>query len=100
MPRKKLHKATLKGTIALYKKRKLPHPVSSAKTYMRGYNDVKGMCYAANQNPDKIFKLGIKASLEPKKHEKNKKDNVIDFLSYLKKKRDEEQFEEEMQDPF
>ena len=41
MPRKKLHKATLKGTIALYKKRKLPHPVSSAKTYMRGYNDVK-----------------------------------------------------------
>ena len=41
MPRKKLHKATLKGMIALYKKRKLPHPVSSAKGYMRGYNDVK-----------------------------------------------------------
>ena len=41
MPRKKLHKATLKGTIALYKKRKLPHPVSSAKAYMHGYNDVK-----------------------------------------------------------
>ena len=41
MPRKKLHKATLKGTIALYKKRKLPHPVLSAKAYMRGYNDVK-----------------------------------------------------------
>ena len=68
----------------------------------------KGMCYAANQNPDKIFKLGIKASLEqkkhekePKKHEKNKKDNVIDFLSYLKKKRgEEEQFEEEIKDPF
>ena len=58
------------------------------------------MCYAANQNPDKIFKLGIKASLEQKKHEKNKKDNVIDFLRYLKKKRDEEQFEEEIQDPF
>ena len=37
---------------------------------------------------------------EPKKHEKNKKDNVIDFLRYLKKKRDEEQFEEEIQDPF
>ena len=37
---------------------------------------------------------------EPKKHEENKKDNVIDFLSYLKKKRDEEQFEEEIQDPF
>ena len=67
----------------------------------------KGMCYEAIQNPDKIFKLGIKASLEQKKHEKepkkneeNKKDNVIDFLSYLKKKRDEEQFEEEIQDPF
>ena len=41
MPRKKLHKATLKGTIALYKKRKLPHPVLSAKAYMRGYNDIK-----------------------------------------------------------
>ena len=33
----------------------------------------KGMCYAANQNPDKIFKLGIKASLEQKKHEKVQK---------------------------
>jgi len=33
MPRKKLHKATLKGTIALYKKRKLPHPVSSANNW-------------------------------------------------------------------
>ena len=41
MPRKKLHKATLTGTIALYKKRKLPHPVLSAKAYMRGYNDIK-----------------------------------------------------------
>ena len=38
---------------------------------------------------------------ETKKHEKNKKDNVIDFLSYLKKKRgEEEQFEEEIKDPF
>ena len=60
----------------------------------------RGMCYATNQNPDKIFKLRIKASVEQKKHEKNKKDNVIDFLRYLKKKRDEEQFEEEIQDPF
>ena len=40
MPRNKLHKATLKGTIALYKKRKLPRPVSSAKGYMRGYGDI------------------------------------------------------------
>ena len=37
---------------------------------------------------------------EPKKHEKNKKDNVIDFLSYLKKKRDEEIEEQLEQDPF
>ena len=41
MPRKKLHKATLKGTIALYKKRKLPHPVLSAKAYMRGYKELE-----------------------------------------------------------
>jgi len=53
----------------------------------------RGMCYAANQNPDKIFKLGIKVPVEQKKHEENKKDNVIDFLSYLKKKSNEEQFE-------
>ena len=33
MPRKKLHKATLKGTIALYKKRKLPRPESSANNW-------------------------------------------------------------------
>ena len=41
MPRKKLHKATLTGTIALYKKRKLPHPVLSAKAYMRGYKELE-----------------------------------------------------------
>ena len=41
MPRKKLHKATLKGMIALYKRRKLPLPVFSAMAYIRGYNDIK-----------------------------------------------------------
>ena len=41
MPKRKLHKATLKEVIALYKKRKLAHPVACAKAYMRGYNDVK-----------------------------------------------------------
>ena len=41
MPKSKLHKATLKEVIALYKKRKLAHPVACAKAYMRGYNDVK-----------------------------------------------------------
>ena len=56
MPRKKLHKATLKGTIALYKKRQLPHPVSSAKAYMRGYNDVKRI------------RKGLKPSEPPKKN--------------------------------
>ena len=63
-------------------------------------------CLAESNKADSDLQ-GIKASVEqkkhekePKKHEKNKKDNVIDFLRYLKKKRDEEQFEEEIQDPF
>ena len=38
MPKRKLHKATLKEVITLYKKRKLAHPVACAKAYMRGYN--------------------------------------------------------------
>ena len=37
MPKRKLHKATLKEVIALYKKRKLAHPAACAKAYMRGY---------------------------------------------------------------
>ncbi len=65
----------------------------------------KGMCYAANQDPHKIFMLGIKASRVEKKTKLTKGDgsNVIDFLEHLKKKRDEEQranFKEEIQDPF
>ena len=46
----------------------------------------RGMRYAANQNPDKIFKLGIKASIEQKRTNlpKKNKSNVIDFLKYLK----------------
>ena len=50
----------------------------------------KGMCYAANQNPDKIFKLGLQASgLKKTKNNLPKKNNsnVIDFLQYLKIKR-------------
>ena len=53
----------------------------------------KGMCYAANQNPDKIFKLGLKASgLKKTKNNLPKKNNsnVIDFLQYLRIKRGEE----------
>ena len=56
----------------------------------------KGMCYAANQNPDKIFKLGLKASgLKKIKNNLPKKNNsnVIDFLQYLKIKRGEEKIE-------
>ena len=51
MPKKKLHKATLKEMVALYEKRKLPHPVLSAKSYMRGYNDLK-------KNQERIKTLG------------------------------------------
>ena len=53
----------------------------------------KGMCYAANQNPDKIFKLGLQASgLKKTKNNLPKKNNsnVIDFLQYLRIKRGEE----------
>ena len=58
----------------------------------------KGMCYAANKNPDKIFKLGLKA-LKSKKIKKNlhylslpKEDNsnVIDFLQHLRAKDERE----------
>ena len=34
----------------------------SSKEYELCSTIAKGMCYAANQNPDKIFKLGLKAS--------------------------------------
>ena len=47
----------------------------------------KGMCYAASQNPDKIFKLSLKAlGLKKTKNNlpKKNKSNVIDFLQYLK----------------
>ena len=53
----------------------------------------KGMCYAANQNPDKIFKLGLQASgLKKTKNNLPKKNNsnVINFLQYLKIKRGKE----------
>jgi hypothetical protein len=41
------------------------------------------MCYVAKQQPDKIFKLGIKASIEKKNNS-----NVIDFLKFLQAKRE------------
>ena len=56
----------------------------------------KGMCYAANKNPDKIFKLGLQASgLKKTKNNLPKKNNsnVIDFLQYLKIKKGEEKIE-------
>ena len=53
----------------------------------------KGMCYAANQNPDKIFKLGLKVpGLKKTKNNLLKKNNsnVIDFLQFLRIKKGEE----------
>ena len=34
----------------------------NSKEYELCNTIAKGMCYAANENPDKIFKLGLKAS--------------------------------------
>ena len=65
----------------------------SPKEYELCNTIAKGMCYAANQNPDKIFKLGLKASgLKKTKNNLPKKNNsnVIDFLQYLKIKRGKE----------
>ena len=62
----------------------------STKEYELCSTIAKGMCYAANQNPDKIFKLGLKASgLKKTKNNLLKKNNsnVIDFLQYLRIKR-------------
>ena len=65
----------------------------STKEYELCSTIAKGMCYAANQNPDKIFKLGLKASgLKKTKNNLLKKNNsnVIDFLQYLRIKKGEE----------
>jgi len=43
----------------------------------------RGMCYVANHQPDKIFKLGKKTSIEKKDNS-----NVIDFLKFLQTKRE------------
>ena len=62
----------------------------NSKEYELCNTIAKGMCYAANQNPDKIFKLGLKASgLKKTKNNLPKKNNsnVIDFLQYLRIKR-------------
>ena len=73
----------------------------------------RGLIFQAQNDPHATFMMGVKGfSLDKqngdkklkvtkqKKHEENKNDNVIDFLEYLKKKKDGEQFEEEIQDPF
>ena len=62
----------------------------SPKEYELCSTIAKGMCYAANQNPDKIFKLGLKVpGLKKTKNNLLKKNNsnVIDFLQYLRIKR-------------
>ena len=70
----------------------------NSKEYELCNTIAKGMCYAANENPDKIFKLGLKA-LRSKKTKKNlhylslpKEDNsnVIDFLQHLRVKDERE----------
>ena len=65
----------------------------SSKEYELCSTIAKGMCYAANQNPDKIFKLGLQASgLKKTRNNLPKKNNsnVIDFLQFLRIKRGEE----------
>ncbi len=41
MKNKNKKKPTLKSMILLYKKRGIKNPVTSAKMYMKGYNDSK-----------------------------------------------------------
>ena len=65
----------------------------SSKEYELCSTIAKGMCYAANQNPDKIFKLGPHASGSKKIKNnlpKKNKSNVIDFLQFLRIKRGKE----------
>ena len=65
----------------------------SPKEYELCSTIAKGMCYAANLNPDKIFKLGLKASgLKKTKNNLLKKNNsnVIDFLQYIRIKKGQE----------
>ena len=59
----------------------------------------RGLVQLARTEPEKVFTTGVRAFAEDRK-ETQPKTNVIDFLEHLKKKRDEEQFEEEIQDPF
>ena len=70
----------------------------NSKEYELCNTIAKGMCYVANKNPDKIFKLGLK-TLRSKKIKKNlhylslpKEDNsnVIDFLQHLRVKDERE----------
>ena len=65
----------------------------SPKEYELCSTIAKGMCYAANQNPDKIFKLGLKVpGLKKTKNNLLKKNNsnVIDFLQYIRIKKGQE----------
>jgi hypothetical protein len=70
----------------------------NSKEYELCNTIAKGMCYAANENPDKIFKLGLK-TLRSKKIKKNLhylslpkeyNSNVIDFLQHLRVKNERE----------
>ena len=70
----------------------------NSKDYELCSTIAKGMCFAANQNPDKIFKLGLEAS-RLKKTKKNlnylslpkeNNSNVVDFLQHLRNKKERE----------
>ena len=70
----------------------------SSKEYELCNTIAKGMCYAANQDPDKIFKFGLEAS-RLKKIKKNlhhlpllkeNNSNVVDFLQHLRNKKERE----------
>ena len=59
----------------------------------------RGLVQLARTEPEKVYRTGVKAFAEDRK-ETQPKTNIVDFLEHLKKKRDEEQFEEEITDPF
>ena len=70
----------------------------NSKDYELCSTIAKGMCFSANQNPDKIFKLGLEAS-RLKKIKKNlnylslpkeNNSNVVDFLQHLRNKKERE----------
>ena len=71
----------------------------SSKKYEFIITIARGLVQLTRTEPEKVYRTGVRAFAEDRK-ETQPKTNVIDFLEHLKNKRDEEQFEEEIQDPF